>query len=153
MDSADSNFRACFLGVGDQGEEIVKHVLPEFNSLIGYFQKCLDDDPTFSADNNECPRLTVLSFNEHQDNPIQDLPQQDIIFLLGSQQDPLLWATRDILISGNKCSFLFTLIISGNGARGKRRPSSNNESIIIFEESDSEKQITKFVKDMCRVWM
>jgi hypothetical protein len=153
MDSADSNFRACFLGVGDQGKKIGKHVLSEFNSLIGYFQKYRDDDPTFSADRNEHPQLTVLSFNEHQYNPIQDLPQQDLIFLLGSQQDPLLWATREKWISGNKCSFLFTLVLSENGAFRSPHPSSNNESIIFFEESDSEKQIIKFVKDMCRVWM
>ena len=85
MDSADSNFRAYFVGIGDQGEEIGKHVLSEFNSIIGYFQKYRDDDPTFTADRNEHPQLTVLSFNEHQDNPIQDLPHQA----------PFFWATRD----------------------------------------------------------
>jgi hypothetical protein len=35
----------------------------------------------------------------------------------------------------------------------KAYPSSYNESIVFFEKNDSEKQITKFVKDMCRVWM
>ena len=148
MDSADGNFTACFVGIGDQGEKIGKHVLSEFNSLIAYFQKYRDDDPSFLADNTEHPQLTVLSFNGNQDYPIQDL-----IFLLGSQEDPLFWATREKIISGNKWSFLFTLVLSGKGAFVWRGQSSNNESIIFFEKNDSEKQIIKFVKDMCRVWM
>ena len=36
------------------------------------------------------PSLTVLSFREHQTNPIRDLPHQDLIFLLGSQQASIL---------------------------------------------------------------
>jgi hypothetical protein len=152
MDSADSKFRACFLGIGDHGQKTGKYVLLEFNELIKYFQK-YREDKTDLFEGNESPQLTVLSFNEHQDNPIQGLPHQDLIFLLGSHQDLFFWATREKWISKNKCSFLFTLVLSGNGAFGRPHPPSNNESIISFEESDSEKQITKFVKDMCRVWM
>lgn len=152
MDLADSNFRACFVGIGDQSEKIGKHVLSEFNSLTGYFQKYREDDPDFCVE-NESPQLTVISLNENSDESIRELPYQDIIFLLGSQQDSFFWATRDKVISRNKCSFLFTLVLSGNTDVGWRGQSSNNESIIFFEDSDSGKQIIKFVKDMCRVWM
>ena len=152
MDSADSNFKASFIGIGDQGRETGRHVLSEFNDLIKYFQKYREDDPNFSI-GNESPQLTVLSLKENSDESIRELPYQDIIFLLGSQENPLFWATRDKVISGNKCSFLFTLVLSGNGDVGCRGQASNNESIIFFKKNDSEKQITKFVKDMCRVWI
>ena len=152
MDSADSNFKASFIGIGDQGRETGRHVLSEFNDLIKYFQKYREDDPNFSI-GNESPQLTVLSLKENSDESIRELPYQDIIFLLGSQNDQDFWGTRDKVISGNKCSFLFTLVLSGKGAFGWRGQSSNNESIIFFEKNDSEKQIIKFVKDMCRVWM
>ena len=152
MDSSDGHLKACFLGIGDKGQEIGQYVNIEFNDLIKYFQKYRNDDPNFCV-GNESPQLTVLSFNEHRENPIQILPHQDLIFLLGSQEDPLFWATREKLISGNKYSFLFTLVLSGNGNIGFSGQTSASESIIFFEKSDSEKQITKFVKDMCRVWI
>ena len=152
MDSADSNFKASFIGIGDQGRKTGRHVLSEFNDLIKYFQKYREDDPNFYI-GKESPQLTVISLNDDQDESIKELPYQDIIFLLGSQRDAFFWGTRDKVISGNKCSFLFTLGLSGNGDVGWRGQSSNNESIIFFEKNDSEKQIIKFVKDMCRVWM
>ena len=152
MDSADSNFKASFIGIGDQGRKTGRHVLSEFNDLIKYFQKYREDDPNFSI-GNESPQLTVLSLKENSDESIRELPYQDIIFLLGSQNDQDFWGTRDKVISRNKCSFLFTLVLSGKGAFVWRGQSSNNESIIFFEKNDSEKQIIKFVKDMCRVWM
>jgi hypothetical protein len=152
MDSANGQFKACFFGIGDKGQEIGQYVSLEFKELIKYFQQ-YRKDKTDLFEGNESPMLAVLSFKENQDNPAQDILNQDLIFLLGSQQDPLFWSTRDKWISGNKCSFLFTLVLSGNGAFGRHHPPSNNESIICFEENDSEKQITKFVKDMCRVWM
>jgi hypothetical protein len=152
MDSADGNFTACFVGIGDQGEKIGKHVLSEFNSVSGYFQSYRDDDPNFCVE-NESPQLTVISLNEKSDESIKALPYQDIIFLFGSQHDQVFWATRDKVISRNKCSFLFTLVLSGNDAFDWRGQSSTSESIIFFKESDGETQITKFVKDMCRVWI
>jgi len=152
MDSADSNFKASFIGIGDQGRKTGRHVLSEFNDLIKYFQKYREDDPNFSI-GNESPQLTVLSLKENSDESIRELPYQDIIFLLGSQNDQDFWGTRDKVISRNKCSFLFTLGLSGNGDVGWRGQSSTSESIIFFKESDGETQITKFVKDMCRVWI
>lgn len=148
MDSADGNFRACFIGIGDHAEKIGNYVLSEFNCLMRYYERHRDDDPTSSADNNEYPLLTVLSFSENQDQP-----QQNVIFLVGSQQDPLFWSTREKLISGNKYSFLFTLSLPVSGDIGWQGQSSNKESIIFCEESDSEKEITQFVKDTCRLWM
>lgn len=152
MDLANSSFRACFVGIGDQGEKIGRHVQSAFNSLIGHFQKYRHDDPTFSAYSNEHPRLMVLSFNEHQAH-IQEIPDQDLIFLVGSQHNPLLWITREKLFTGNKWSFIFTLVLSGNGAVGWGGQPSVDETSIFFEGSDCEKQVTKFVKDMCRVWI
>jgi hypothetical protein len=147
MDPASCDFKACFIGIGEKGQEIGQYVNIEFKELIKHFQKYREEAPDL-FEGNETPQLTVISLTEQQ-----DLPHQDLIFLLGSQQDPLFWAARNKFISGNKCSFLFTLVLSGNGAIGRQHPSSNNESIIFFEESDSEKQITRFVKDMCRAWM
>jgi hypothetical protein len=152
MDSADSKFRACFLGIGDHGQKTGKYVLLEFNELIKYSRKYRKDEPDLFV-GNESPQLTVISLNENQDSSIQDLPHQDLLFILGCQQDPFFWASREKLISGNKCSFLFTLALSKNGDVKRRDPSSNNESIIFFEEADSEKEITRFVKDMCGVWI
>jgi len=147
MDSANGHFKACFLGVGDNCQDIRKHVLSEFNDLIVSFRKYCDDDLAFSVDENN-PQLTVLSFPEHQNNTVQD-----IIFLLGSQQDPLFWATRQKSISDAKYSFLFTLVLSENGAPGRSHTSSANEAIIFFDRRDKERQITSFVKDMCRSWI
>jgi hypothetical protein len=152
MDSADGNFTACFVGIGDQGEGIGKNVLSEFNSVSGYFQRYHDDDPNFCVE-NESPQLTVISLNEKSDESIKALPYQGIIFLLGSQRDPFFRTTRDKVISRNKCSFLFTLVLSGNDAFDRRGQSSTSESIIFFKESNGETQITKFVKDICCVWI
>ncbi len=153
MDLSNSSFKACFVGVGDQGEKIGRHVQSAFNSLIGYFQKYRHDDPTFSADGNEHPRLMVLSFNERQDRHVQEITNQDLIFLVGSRHNPLFWTTREKLITGNKCSFIFTLVLSDNGAVGWGGQPSVDETSIFFEGSDCEKRIIKFLKDMCRVWI
>ncbi|MCX5831358.1 MAG: hypothetical protein NT140_05655 [Deltaproteobacteria bacterium] len=154
MDSADRKFRACFVGVGDKVVEISKPVLTEFNSLIGYYQKCRDDDSSFAVEeSNEYPRLMVLSLNEQQDSHVQDIPRQDLIFLVGTQQDPLFWTTREKLITGNRCSFLFTVVLHGTGNVGWSGQPLVSESIIFLKESGSEKRIIKFVKDMSRVWM
>jgi hypothetical protein len=153
MDSANERFKACFLTIGDQVQNIGKNVNIIFDDLIKCFQKDRVNDPAFSGDGNEHPHLMVFSFNEQQDNLIQALPVQDLIFLLGSQQSALFSETRHKLISGNKCSFLFTLILSENGDVGRRYPSSNNESIIFFDDRNAQERIVQLVKDICRVWM
>jgi len=152
MDSADPNFKACFLGSGEKSQEIGQYVNIKFKELLKYFQE-YTEDKTNLLEGNKSPQLTVISLNENKNELIKELSCQDIVFLLGSQNDQDFWATREKIISGNKCSFLFTLVLSGNGDVGRRGQSSSNESIIFFKEIDSEKQIIKFVKDMCRVWM
>jgi len=153
MDSANEHFKACFSGMRKKGQKIGQYVDIEFKELIKYFQKYREgDDPNFCV-GNESPQLTVISLNKNSDTSIKELPHQEIIFLLGFQNDRDFWATRDKLISGNKYSFLFTLILSGNGNVGFSGQTSTSESIILFKENDSKKKIPKFVKDMCRVWM
>lgn len=151
MDGASGSFSASFVGIGDKGQEIGQYVNIAFKELLKYFQKCREDDQDFCVE-NEYPKLTIKSLNDNS-KVHKEISYQDMIFLLGSQQDSLFWAIRDNLISENKGSFLFSLVLLGTGDMACRVQSSTNEAIIFFEENDGEKKLTQFVKDMCRVWI
>lgn len=149
MDPADSNFKACFIAIDDHGKEISKHVNREFKILIKHFLKCQKEDQDFCVENGS-PQLTVISPDKNPYDSIQALSKQNLIILLDSQRDSLYWAIRDKLISDRKCYFLITL---ASTKKSKHRTYEKNESIISFSGNNIEKQIIKFVKDMCRVWM
>ena len=44
MDLANGSFTACFIGVGDKGEEIGKKLDIEFKALLKYFQQHRNDE-------------------------------------------------------------------------------------------------------------
>jgi len=149
MDSANSNFKACFIAIDDHGKEISKHVNREFKILIKHFLKCQKDDQDFCVENGS-PQLSVISPDKNPYESIQALSKQDLIILLDSQRDSLYWAIRDKLISDKKCYFLITLTST---KKSNHRTYAKNESIIFFAGNDIEKQIIKFAKDICRLWM
>ena len=96
MDLANGSFTACFVGVGDKGEEIGKKLDIEFKALIKYYELHRNDEQFTEIE--DIPQLTVLSVNDSQDESIITLPQQDVIFLLGSQSDPVFWEIRDKIV-------------------------------------------------------
>lgn len=147
MDFADGNFTACFLGVGNKGQEIGKKLGIEFNALIKCYQEHQNDEQ-FARDEN-IPQLTVLSLNDNHDESIKILPQQDVMFLLGSQNDDLFWEKRDTIINLKKTSALFSLVLSSK-VTSKVNIYNNQEELFIYFDHGSEKRIVTFVKDMCR---
>lgn len=149
MDTANGNFKACFIGIDDKGQEIGKHVNKEFKRLIKFFKLYQEDDQDFWV-GNEFPQLTVISPDKKQDESIQALSKQDLIFLCDSQRDSRYWAIRDKLITGGKCYFLVTL---ASTKKSKHRTYANKESIIFFAGNDIKRQMIKFIIDICRVWM
>ena len=151
MDLANGSFTACFIGVGDKGQEIGKKLDIEFKALIKYYEQHRNDEQFTEIE--EIPQLTVLSVNDSQDESIIILPQQDVIFLLGSQSDQVFWEIRDKIVRLKKtCLGLFSLALSSEGAPHGHMYNNQNE-LLIYLDHGSEKQAVTFVKDMCRHFM
>ena len=95
MDRAHGRFSATFIGIGDKGQEIGQYVNKEFDELIKYFQKYREDGHPDFCEGNELPQLTVISPNDSPHESIKKLPEQEVIFLLGSQNDQAFLETRN----------------------------------------------------------
>lgn len=147
MDTANGSFTACFLGIGNKGQNIGKKLDTEFKSLIRYYQEHQNDEQF--TESEEIPQLTVLSLKNNLDETIKILPQQDVIFLFGSQNDKLFWEIRDAIINLKKTDVLFSLVLSSPESF-KGYIYEDQEELLIYFDHESEKQIVTFVKDMCR---
>lgn len=147
MDTANGSFTACFLGFGNKGQEIGKKLDIEFNALIKYYQEHRNDEQ-FTEDEN-IPQLTVLSLNDNPDESIKILPQQDVMFSFGYQDDELFWNIRNMIINLKKTSALFSLILSSTEA-SRDHIYNNQKELLIYLDHGLEKQVVTFIKDMCR---
>ena len=147
MDTANGGFTACSIGFGNKGQRIGKKLDSEFKALIRYYQEHQNDEQF--TESEEIPKLTVLSLNNNPTEAIKILPQQDVIFLFGSQDDKLFWKIRDAIISLKKTDVLFSLVLySPESFKGHIY--EDQEELLIYLDHGSEKQIVTFVKDMCR---
>jgi hypothetical protein len=147
MDKANGSFTACFLGIGNKGEEIGKALHIEFKAPVKCYQAHQNDEQ-FTKD-EEIPQLIVLSLNDNPDEAIKLLPQQDVMFLFGSQDDELFWEIRDMIINLKKADVLFSLVLSSTEA-SHVHIYDDQEELLIYLDHGSEKQAVTFVKDMCR---
>ncbi len=147
MDTANGSFTACFIGFGTKGQRIGNKLNSEFKSLIKYYQEHQNDEQF--TESEEIPKLTVLSLKNNSGEAIKILPQQDVIFLFGSQDDKLFWGIRDTIISLKKTDVLFSLVLSSSEAF-KGHVYDEQEELLMYLDHESEKQIVTFVKDMCR---
>lgn len=151
MDRAHDSFSASFVGIGVKGQEIGQCLNIEFNNLIKHFQKYREDDPG-EFWGNEIPQLTVISPNDSPHESVKKLPEQEVIFLLGSQNDQVLWEVRDKIIGLKKHYLLFTLVLSSKEVFNSDIQVNKKESLIYFDDG-YEEQVVTFVKDMCRFGM
>lgn len=133
--------------MGYKGHEIGKRLDIEFKALMQYYQKH-QNDGQFS-EQEDIPQLTVLSHNDNNDDLIKRLPQQDVIFLLGSQDDKLFWEIRDMIINLKIASALFSLFLSST-EDSKGHIYDNQDELLIYLDDVKENQVVTFVKDMCR---
>jgi len=152
MDRAHGSFSASFVGIGDKGQEIGQCVNTAFKTLIKHFQKCREDGHPDFCKGNELPQLTVISPNDSTYESIKKLPEQEVIFLLGSQNDQVFWEIRNKIIGLRKHYLLFTLVLSSKEVFNSDIHANEKESLICFDDG-SEEQVVTFVKDMCRFGM
>jgi hypothetical protein len=132
MDLANGRFTACFIGVGDKGEEIGKKLDIEFKALIKYYKQHRNDEQFTEIEG--IPLLTVLSVND-------------------SQSDQVFWEIRDKIVRLKKPYLgLFSLALSSEGAP-QGHVYNNQDELLIYLDHGSEKQVVTFVKDMCRHFM
>lgn len=152
MEPADPNFRACFLGIGERGQEVGQHVMLEFKSLMNNFKKCREDDPDFSPV-KELPELTIRSVIDESAESINELQHQEIIFLLGPENDPFFWKLRRKLIDLKDYYLLFTFPLSQNRTINFQGHIDHSESMMYIDDIGTEERVIAFVRDICRFKM
>jgi hypothetical protein len=147
VDLANGSFKASFIGLGNKGQEIGKKLDSEFKGFIKCYQEHRNDEQ-FTEDEN-LPQLTVLSLNDNPDESIKMLPQQNVMFLFGSQDDELFWEMRGMIINLKKTDVLFSLVLSSRKS-SQGHIYENQEELLIYLDRGSETQVVTFVKDICR---
>ena len=142
------NPKACFIGIGSNGEQIIHELKSEWEKLLVFYHLCKEQNPQDFYDVSASPALDFYLFHSIPENSKKiDASKYHFVFRVDDKIDTL-FKNKKYIITNEP---VISIAITTDEFRNKR--CFQNETIVILPNQGLHSKLSEFVIDLMRFCM